>query len=64
MRQGLLRKFADRIYYGADVCATYNTFQYDFDVFLTEMVQDGRISQTNYEKIIRLNAVKLLGLER
>ena len=56
-------EFADRIFYGADVCATVNTFQYTFDAFLTQMVQDGKISQENYEKIIRGNAIKLLGLE-
>ena len=57
-----IEEFADRIFYGTDVGATYSTFQYDFDAFLTQMVQEGKISQTNYEKIIRLNAVKLLGI--
>jgi len=57
-----MAEFADRIFYGADVCSTFNTFQYDFDAFLTKMVADGMLSQENYEKIIRKNAVKLLGL--
>lgn len=59
-----IEEFADRILYGADVCATVNTFQYDFDAFLTKMVNDGYVSQTNYEKIIRLNSAKLLGLDK
>ena len=58
-----LTEFADRIFYGADVCNVNNTFQYTFDAFLDEMVASGKLSQENYEKIIRLNAVKLLGLE-
>lgn len=55
-------EFADRIYYGTDVCNTASTFQYDFDVFLTKMVEDKMISRDNYEKIIRKNAEKLLGI--
>ena len=58
-----IEEFADRIYYGTDVCAANATFQYDFDDFLTKMVNDGMISTTNYEKIIRKNAEKLLGLD-
>ncbi|MBQ2840763.1 MAG: amidohydrolase family protein [Oscillospiraceae bacterium] len=58
-----IEEFADRIYYGTDVCAANATFQYDFDVFLTKMVDDGMISSTNYEKIIRKNAEKLLRIE-
>lgn len=57
-----MAEFSDRIFYGADVCSVSNTFQYDFDAFLTKMVNDGMLSQENYEKIIRKNAVKLLGL--
>ncbi len=57
-----MEEFSDRIFYGADVCSVSNTFQYTFDAFLTQMVNDGMLSQENYEKIIRKNAVKLLGL--
>lgn len=59
-----IEEFADRILYGADVCAVNNTFQYDFDAWLDKMVADGMISKENYEKMIRLNAVKLLGLDK
>lgn len=57
-----MEEFADRIFYACDVCSVTNTFQYDFDAFLTKMVSDGMLSQENYEKIVRKNAVKLLGL--
>ena len=57
-----MEEFADRIFYACDVCSVTNTFQYTFDAFLTKMVSDGMLSQENYEKIVRKNAVKLLGL--
>ena len=57
-----IEEFSDRIYYGTDVCNANATFQYDFDMFLTKMVEDKMISRENYEKIIRKNAEKLLGL--
>ena len=59
-----IEEFADRIMYGADVCAVNNTFQYDFDAWLDKMVADGMISAENYEKIVRGNAIKLLGLDK
>ena len=57
-----MEEFADRIFYATDVCATTNTFQYTFNDFLNKMVADGMLSQENYEKIIRKNAEKILGL--
>ena len=57
-----IEEFADRLFYGADVCAVNNTFQYDFVNWLDQMLADGMISQENYDKITRTNAVKLLGL--
>ena len=57
-----VEEFADRIFYATDVCAVTNTFQYTFNDFLNKMVADGMISQENYEKIIRKNAEKVLGL--
>ncbi len=59
-----LEEFSDRILYGTDVCSVENTYQYDFDSFLTKMVSDGMLSEENYEKIIRKNAVKLLKLDQ
>lgn len=57
-----LNEFADRVYYGADVCANIQTFQYDFLAFLEGLVTDGGLSQDNYEKIMYKNAEKLLGI--
>jgi len=57
-----MEEFADRIYYGTDIGSINCTFQYMFDEFLTGMVEKNMLSQTNYEKIIRRNAEKLLGI--
>ena len=57
-----LTEFSDRIFYGTDVCAVGQTFQYKFDDFLTGLVTSNAISQETYEKIIRKNAEKLLNL--
>ena len=57
-----INEFRDRIFYGTDVCSANATFQYDFDAFLAGLVNDGMISREAYEKIIRLNAQKLLGI--
>ena len=54
-----LTEFADRIYYGADVCSTRKTFQYDFANFLENLVKEGGLSLENYEKIMYKNAEKL-----
>ena len=58
-----IMEFQDRIYYGTDVCSVHNTFQYEFDAFLKNLVDDKMISLEAYEKIIRKNAAKLLGIE-
>ena len=58
-----IEEFSDRILYGCDICAKVNTFPFDFDAFLTSMRESGEISEENYRKIVRENAVKLLSLE-
>ncbi|MBR3592245.1 MAG: amidohydrolase family protein [Clostridia bacterium] len=58
-----IEEFADRILYGCDICQIFNTFQFDFDEFLTQMRADGMISEENYYKIVRGNAIKLLKLD-
>lgn len=55
-------EFSDRIFYGCDICASFNTFMFDFDAFLDRMVDDRMLSLENYKKIVRENAVKLLKL--
>jgi len=56
-------EFGDRIMYGCDICAKFNRHQYDMDAFLTQMRTDGMISEANYRKIVRENAVRLLKLD-
>ena len=57
-----IEEFADRMYYGCDVCAVCNTHPYEFNAFLDDMRATGEISEENYRKIVRENAVRLLGL--
>ncbi|MBQ4629541.1 MAG: amidohydrolase family protein [Clostridia bacterium] len=58
-----MEEFADRIYYGCDICVSISDFQYRFSDFLIDMVKDGYLTKENYIKIVRNNAAKLLGLE-
>lgn len=57
-----IEEFPDRILYGCDICASVNTFPFAFDAFLTSMRESGEMSEENYRKIVRENAVRLLGL--
>ena len=57
-----IEEFSDRILYGCDICASVNTFPFDFDAFLTSMRESGEISENNYRKIVRENAIRLLNL--
>lgn len=53
-----IEKYQDRLYFGTDICAPENDMQLSF--WLDEAVQNNKISQTAYEKVSRLNALKLL----
>lgn len=57
-----IEEFSDRLLYGCDICSVVNQKVFAFDAFLTDMRQNGLISEANYRKIVRENAVKLLGL--
>ncbi len=57
-----IEEFSDRILYGCDICSVSNRSVFEFDDFLTNMRESGMISEENYRKIVRENAVKLLGL--
>lgn len=57
-----IEEFSDRILYGCDICSRINTFPFKFDEFLTSMREGGEISEENYRKIVRQNAVRLLNL--
>ncbi|MEG2571113.1 MAG: amidohydrolase family protein, partial [Clostridia bacterium] len=54
-----LEEFRDRLYFGTDICDPRNEFELTF--FLDRAVENGKISQTAYEKICRSNALELLG---
>lgn len=57
-----LEEFSDRILYGCDICAATNKHPYAFDEFLTSIRESGAIREETYRKIVRENAIKLLGL--
>lgn len=56
-------EFSDRLLYGCDICHSFNHHPYDFEAFLDQMMKDKRISEENYYKFVRGNAIKLLKLE-
>ncbi|MBE6613753.1 MAG: hypothetical protein E7631_00430 [Ruminococcaceae bacterium] len=57
-----LTEFQDRIYYGCDICASFNTHQFAFREFIDGLGESGAISEAVYRKICRDNAAKLLGV--
>lgn len=57
-----LTEFQDRIYYGCDICASFNTHPFTFREFLDGLRADGTLSETVYRKVCRDNAAALLGL--
>ena len=57
-----LEEFSDRILYGCDICAVTNKHPYKMDAFLTSLRESGALREETYKKIVRENAVKLLGL--
>lgn len=59
-----IEEFSDRILYGCDICAPSNTHPFPFDEFLDKMVEDKMISEENYRKIVRENALKILKEDR
>ena len=57
-----IEEFADRLYYGCNICAKTNTHPFAFDEFLTDMRCKGEISEANYKKIVRENSIRLLNM--
>lgn len=57
-----LTEFQDRVYYGCDICASFNTHQFMFRKFIDGLCQSGAIAESVYRKICRDNAAKLLSL--
>ena len=58
-----IEEFADRLLYGCDICATFNTHQNQMNDFLTSMLEQKALTKENYAKIVRENAVKLLNIK-
>lgn len=57
-----MHTFADRVLYGCDLCGyTYDKFIV-FDQFLDNLVESGKLSEADYRKIVRENAIKILKL--
>lgn len=58
-----IEEFADRLMYACDICHSQAAFPFKFRDFLDEMVDSGKISEENYRKIARENAIRILKLE-
>ena len=58
-----LTEFQDRIYYGCDICASFNRHPFTFREFLDGLCGSGALSPDVYRKVCRDNAAKLLGLQ-
>ena len=57
-----IEEFSDRLMYGCDICANNNTHQYRFNDYLNKMLEDKMISEENYKKIVRENAIRVFNL--
>lgn len=58
-----IEEFSDKIMYACDICTPANKFMFPFDEFLTSMRESGEISEANYRKIVRENAIRILKLD-
>ncbi|MBE6541014.1 MAG: hypothetical protein E7672_01010 [Ruminococcaceae bacterium] len=56
-------EFSDRIMYGCDICNRTSRFMFEVRDFLNEMTDSGMISEENYAKIARENAIRTLKLD-
>ncbi|MGN0179388.1 MAG: amidohydrolase family protein [Monoglobaceae bacterium] len=57
-----IEEFSDRIMYGCDICSVENTMQYSFNDYLNKMLEEKTISEDNYRKMVRDNAIRILSL--
>ena len=58
-----VEKFSDRIMYGCDICHPDNTHPFIFRDFLYRMIEEGKLREETYVKIVRENAIRILKLE-
>ena len=56
-------EFSDRILYGCDICHVDNTHPFLLCEFLDRLLAEGKLSEDNYRKIVRDNAIRILKLE-
>ena len=56
-------EFSDKLMYACDICSNVDQFMIPFDEFLTSMRESGELSEANYRKIVRENAIRILKLE-
>ena len=57
-----IEEFSDRLLYGTDIATAAGQHPFVFRDFLENMLEDGRISEENYRKIVRDNAIRILKL--
>jgi len=57
-----IEEFSDRLMYACDICHPTNTHPFPFADFLEKMLDDGKISEENYVKLVRENAIRILKL--
>lgn len=58
-----IEEFSDRLMYACDICHPANTHPFVFRDFLEKMLDEGKISEENYVKLVRENAIRILKLE-
>lgn len=58
-----IEEFSDRIMYGCDICHTRNTHPFRFGAFLEQLLEEGKLSEENYRKLVRENAIRILKLD-
>ncbi len=58
-----IEEFSDRLMFGIDLCASFNTHHLEYDEFLNKMCEDKYITLENYYKFVRGNAERLLNLK-
>lgn len=58
-----IEEFSDRLLYGTDASSILCTHPYEFDAFMTRMLEAGMISRENYAKIMYKNAAKLFRVD-
>ena len=61
--QKFIEEFHDRIMYGCDICMPKNNLVFQFRDFLENMRNEGKISEENFRKFVRENAIRILKLE-